>query len=60
MVPFLLTRLGSLSSWLPLFLIRSHLVPFFARKTGEQVALETIAVSQAEQLTTLRFRVRKA
>lgn len=35
-------------------------VRFFARKAGEQVALETIAVSQAEQLITLRFRVRKA
>jgi dihydrofolate reductase len=35
-------------------------VRFFARKAGEQVALETIAVSRAEQLTNLRFRVRKA
>ena len=35
-------------------------VRFFARKAGEQVELETIAVSQAGQIINLRFRVRKA
>ena len=35
-------------------------VRFFARQGGEQVALETIAVSRAGQITNLRFRVRKA
>ena len=32
-------------------------VRFFARKAGERVELETIAVSRAEHLTNLRFRV---